>query len=94
MFQLHDIVIWHSFNGDKTVRVLHVYREEPKTLLVTDNLDDEHGQGHCFHAPVRDCTFLRVGNDVTEATRKAARQSEHGTLPLNLIKTTDVVEDV
>lgn len=61
----HDIVMWHSFLGDKEVRVIWVYNEEPKTLLVTTNLDDEQGHGPCFHAPTIDCEFLREGKEFT-----------------------------
>lgn len=73
MFKTHDIVVWHAHTGDITCRVLHVYKEEPKTLLLTTNIDDPNGLGSCFHAPQRDCEFVRDGEDVTAPARQRVR---------------------
>ena len=91
-FQQHDIVTWHTHKGDKICRVIHVYNEEPKTLLLTDNIDDETGLGSCFHAPQRDCTFIRNGEDITKSQRGRGKV-KHGDIPQNLIKTTPIRED-
>jgi hypothetical protein len=75
MISKHDIVVWHSFTGDKEVRVIWVYNEEPKTLLVTTNLDDEQGHGPCYHAPTIDCEFLRKGPEFQRVI--ATKQAHH-----------------
>jgi hypothetical protein len=92
-FNQHDIVVWHAHTGDITCRVLHVYNEEPKTLLLTTNIDDSEGLGSCFHAPQTDCVFVRTGVDVTASTRERGR-SRKKFLPQNLIKTIIAREDV
>ena len=92
VFNKHDIVTWHTPRGDKTCRVLHVYNDNPKILLLTENIDDECGHGNCFHAPQQDCTFVRHGEDITLACRGKGKH-KHGSLPLNLIKTTQIRED-
>jgi len=93
IFKQHDIIVWHAHTGDMMCRVVHVYDAEPKTLLLTDNLDDEVGLGKCFHAPQQDCTFVREGQDVT-ASQRGKYRTKHGALPQNLIKTTPIREDV
>ena len=91
-FNQHDIIVWHAHTGPLTCRVLHVYDEEPKTLLLTDNIDDPEGLGKCFHAAQCDCEFIRTGEDITKECRKRER-FKHGEMPQNLIKTTQVKED-
>jgi hypothetical protein len=92
-FKQHDIVLWHAHLGDIKCRVLHVYEEEPKTLLLTTNVDDPNGFGNCFHAPQRDCEFISEGTDVTAPTREGGR-SRKKFMPQNLIKTTLARDDV
>jgi hypothetical protein len=73
MFNVDDIIVWHNIaHGPKEYRVVWVYNEEPKTLLITDNLDDLTRHGLCFHAPMHECQFVRKGIEFKQ-TRKVVK---------------------
>lgn len=81
MIQIHDIIIWHNtVHGDKKFRVIWVYNEEPKTLLVTDNIDDENGYGNCFHAPMHECKFDHKGIEFKQTRKKFIHDKEPDSL--------------
>lgn len=91
MFNVNDIIVWHNtVHGDKEYRIIWVYNEEPKTLLLTNNLDDPNGYGNCFHAPMHECDFVRKGMEF----KQVRKNQTHETLPDYLRQVDIAREDV